>query len=77
MLVTVRNVRAGASELDPNATLAAFIVAVAEGDMLGAQDAADYLTMWLSSGGFEPHWTRDQKSAYLLFLTKVEPIYAN
>lgn len=76
-LAIVLNVRAGASNLDPNATLAAFIVAVAEGDMLGAQDAALYLACWLGSGGFEPNWTHNQKDAFLVFMTEVETIDAN
>ena len=65
------------SNVDPNAVFAAFLIACAERDSLGAQDAADALALWLGSGGFEPKWTRAQKDAFLDFVANFEHDYAN
>ncbi len=62
--------------MDPNATLLAFLTAVDERDMLGAQSAADSLATWLGKGGFEPNWLPEEKEAFLVFIT-IEPIDAN
>lgn len=53
--------------MDPNAVLLAFLTAVDECDLLGAQDAADLLTGWLGMGGFEPNWLPEEKDAFLMF----------
>jgi hypothetical protein len=75
-LATVRNVRAEASEVDPNVTFLAFLTAIEENDVLGAQDAASYLATWLGNGGFEPNWLPEEKDAFLMFAATVD-VYAN
>ena len=76
-LATVRNVRAEASEVDPDTTFKAFLVAVEENDALGAQDAAINLASWLGTGGFEPRWLPEEKDAFLMFLALVPGVHAN
>ena len=63
--------------MDPNTTFLAFLTAVDEGDIIGAQDAVDCLAMWLGNGGFEPRWTPEEKDAFLMFASEVAPVYAN
>ena len=73
---TVQSAPAGASDLDPNATFLAFLTAIEENDVLGAQDAAEYLATWLGNGGFEPKWLPEEKDAFLIFVAEVH-VYAN
>ena len=40
--------------MDPNATLAAFLASLEDGDPATALDAAEALTDWLRRGGFMP-----------------------
>lgn len=62
--------------MDPNITFLAFLTAIEENDVLGAQEAAGNLATWLGRGGFEPKWLPEEKSAFLMFVATVD-VYAN
>jgi hypothetical protein len=54
--------------MDPNATLAAFLVSLEDGDKATALDAAEALTDWLRRGGFMPdpiEWSPKTKTIIL------------
>lgn len=40
--------------MDPNATFAALLVALATGEVEEARDAAETLAEWIARGGFKP-----------------------